>query len=106
MNAPRSMLPFRPPPSQNPADWNADAAVPTKLLVRSPYPTGTVEKAPVSALGVSDDCVGFVSSAHAAPTSGVITAMRYHARMLLRPIAVTPGLAGGLTRSIRASSPA
>ena len=43
------MPPLRPPPSQKPALGTEAADVPTKLLVRSPNPTGTVEKAPVNA---------------------------------------------------------
>jgi hypothetical protein len=66
------------------------AEVPTKLVETSPNPIGTVEKAPVSAAAEGDDWRGEVSSAHAAtPRSGVIqAARRYHARMLLRLIAL------------------
>src|SRR5918993_6012833 len=65
MNEPRSSAPSRPPPNQKPADGTLEAGVPTKLLDRSPYPTGTDENAPVNAPGESDDWLGFVSSAHA-----------------------------------------
>src|SRR5262245_20752664 len=73
----RDRPPSLPPPNQSPAARTPDAGVPTKLLVRSPYPTGTVEKAPVSALAANEDRPGFVSSPQAAAaTSGVMIGMR------------------------------
>src|SRR5690349_8897418 len=84
------MRPSRPPPSQKPADGTLAADVPTKLVETSPNPTGTVEKAAVSAAADSVDERGELTSAHAAmPRSGVIqAARRYHARMLRRLIAL------------------
>src|SRR6476659_3986163 len=95
MSEPRSMRPSRPPPSQKPADRTLAADVPTKLVETSPNPTGTVEKAALSAAADSVDERGELSSAHAAmPRMGVIqAARRYHARMLLRLIAVLRDLA-------------
>src|SRR6476619_1223097 len=102
MSEPRSMRPSRPPPSQKPADGTLAADVPTKLVETSPNPTGTVEKAAVSAAGDSVDERGELSSAHAMPRSGVIqAARRYHARMLLRLIALLRVSGRRVPRTVR-----
>src|SRR6185503_15782192 len=103
MREPRSMRPSRPPPSQKPADRTLAAEVPTKLVETSPNPTGTVEKAAVSAAADSVDERGELSSAHAAmPRAGVIqAARRYHARMLLRLIALLRVSGRRVPRTVR-----
>ena len=103
MSEPRSMRPSRPPPSQKPADRTLAAEVPTKLVETSPNPTGTVEKAAVSAAADSVDERGELSSAHAAmPRSGVTkAARRYHARMLLRLIALLRVSGPRVPRTVR-----
>ncbi len=97
------MAPWRPPPNQKPADGTLAADVPTKLVEMSPNPTGTVEKAPLSAAAESVDGLGEFISAHAAtPRSGVIqAARRYHARMLLRLIALLREFGRRVPRTVR-----